>query len=101
MVVISKTILNEFSRAHPSAEKALVKWYELTKSSDWKNFSDLIKTFSTADVVANDRYVFNVKGNQYRIVALIIFKVRTVFVLFVGTHTEYDNIDVATINYKK
>ena len=50
---------------------------------------------------ANDRYVFDIKGNQYRLIALIIFKVRTVFILFIGTHQEYNKIDTKQVSFKK
>ena len=101
MVIISKTILNEFSKKHPDSETALNKWYEETKAADWKDFSALKKTFNTTDAVANNRYIFDIKGNQYRLVALIIFRIRTVFILFIGTHKEYDKIDVTNIQYVK
>ena len=101
MVIISKAILNEFSKKHPAASTAIIKWYNETKAADWSNFSDLKKTFNTSDVVANDRYIFDIKGNQYRLVALIIFRIRTVFILFIGTHKDYDKIDAAKINYTK
>jgi len=101
MVVISKAVIREFTETHPDAGAALMKWYDEIKAADWKNFSDLKKTFNTADAVGNDRYVFDIKGNQYRLIALIIFRRRTVFILFVGTHKEYDKIDASTIQYKK
>jgi mRNA interferase HigB len=101
MVVISKAVLKEFAGKYPDVEAALAKWYNETKAADWRNFSDLKKTFNSADAVANDRYIFDIKGNQYRLVALIIFTVRTVFILFVGTHKEYDKVDASEIQYKK
>ena len=101
MVIISKTILNEFSKKHPDSETALLKWYNETKAADWNNFNDLKKTFNTTDAVANDRYIFDIKGNQYRLITLIIFRIRTVFILFIGTHKEYDKKDAAKINYTK
>ncbi|MGN6435307.1 MAG: type II toxin-antitoxin system HigB family toxin [Agriterribacter sp.] len=81
MVIISKSILLTFIANHPDSETALEKWYSETKKASWKNFSELKKTFNTTDSVGNDRYVFDIKGNQYRLIALIIFKVRTVFIL--------------------
>ncbi len=90
MVILSKSILKQFSEKHPEAEIALLKWYDDTKAADWKNFPEVKKTFNTVDAVGNDRYVFDIKGNHYRLVALTIFKVRTVFILFVGTHKEYE-----------
>jgi len=101
MVVISKASLKEFSKEHPDAEASLTKWYNETKAADWSNFSDVKKVFNTVDAVANDRYIFNIKGNQYRLIALIIFRTRTVFILFIGTHKEYDKINAAKIHYKK
>ena len=101
MVVISRGILNEFSVICPDSESALIKWYQETKAADWKNFNDVKKTFNTADYVGKDRYVFDIKGNQYRLVALIIFKTRTLFILFVGTHKAYDGIDASKITFKK
>jgi mRNA interferase HigB len=101
MVIISKTVMQAFANKHPDVENALEKWYNDTKGANWKNFSEVKKTFNTADSVGNDRYVFDIKGNQYRLVALIIFKVRTVFILFIGTHKEYDNIKADKITFKK
>ena len=59
------------------------------------------RTFNSVDTVGNDRYVFDIKGNQYRLIALIIFKVRTVFILFIGTHQEYNKIDTKQVSFKK
>jgi mRNA interferase HigB len=101
MVIISKAIINAFSEKHPTASDSLTKWYNQTKAADWRSFSELKRTFNTADAVANDRYVFDIKGNHYRRVALIIFGIRTVFILFIGTHKEYDKIDASKIHYKK
>ena len=101
MVVISKAVLKEFAEKYPDAEAALTKWYNETHAADWRNFSEVKKTFNTADAVRNDRYVFDIKGNQYRLIALIIFKGRTVFILFVGTHKEYDKIDASKVQFKK
>lgn len=100
MVIISKAILKEFSQEYPDAEIALMNWYNETKIANWRNFSDIKKTFNSVDSVGNDRYVFDIKGNHYRLIALIIFKIRTVFILYVGTHKEYDNVDAAKIKYK-
>lgn len=101
MVVISKAVLKEFGEKYPDVEVALMKWYSETQAADWRNFSDLKKTFNAADAVANDRYIFDIKGNQYRLIALVIFKVRTVFILFIGTHKEYDKIEASKVQFKK
>ena len=57
MVIISKAVLKEYADKHPDAGPALIKWYNETKAADWRNFSELKKTFNTADAVANDRYI--------------------------------------------
>lgn len=100
MVIISKTILREFSEKHSWAESAIEKWYDETIAADWKDFAELKQTFNSTDSVGDDRYVFNIKGNRLRLVALIFFKVRTVFILFIGTHSDYDKIKASEITYK-
>ncbi len=101
MVIISKSIIRDFAEKHKDIEPSLYNWYELTASADWKNFNEVRNTFNSVDAVGNDRYVFNIKGNNYRLIALIIFKARTVFILFVGTHAEYDKIDAAKVVFRK
>jgi mRNA interferase HigB len=100
MIIIAKSALKAFMRTCPDSENVLDKWYEITKQNDWKNFNEIKKSFNSVDSVGNDRYVFNIKGNHYRLIALILFKVRTVFILFIGTHKEYDLIDASTITFK-
>ena len=97
MVIISKTILVEFGIQHADAIEPLNRWYEETKKADWKNFSEIRSTFNSVDAVGNDRYVFNIKGNDYWLVAMIFFDVRTVFIRFLGTHSEYDKIDCSIV----
>ena len=101
MVIISKAVIRDFYRLHADSETPLNDWYELAKNADWKNFNEMRNTFNSVDAVGNDRYVFNIKGNSYRLVALIIFKVRTVFILFIGTHAAYDKINAGTVAFKK
>jgi len=101
MVIISKATIRNFVEKHNDAETPLDNWYELTANADWKSFNEMKNSFNSADAVGNDRYVFNIKGNDYRLIALIIFKVRTVFILFIGTHRDYDKVDAKTILFKK
>lgn len=100
MVIISKTSIKQFKLKHPDAADAIENWYQLTKKADWSKFSEVKQTFNSVDAVGNDRYVFNIKGNQYRLIALIIFRKRTVFILFIGTHAEYDKVNASTIIFK-
>ena len=85
----------------PGDREAFENWYGKVKAAGWKSFSDIKQTFNSVDSIGNDRYVFNIKGNQYRLIALIIFKIRTVFILFIGAHAEYDLIDAKMVTYKK
>jgi mRNA interferase HigB len=89
--------IKEFSIRHADAENPLGTWFHITKSSVWDNFNDVKNTFSTVDYVGNNRYVFNLKGNKYRLVAIIIFASKKVYIRFIGTHNEYNNIDCKTI----
>lgn len=97
MVIISKTILVEFGGKHADSIDALNRWYEDCKRANWNSFKEMKKSFSTVDYVGNDRYVFNIKGNKYRIVAMIFLDIRTIFIRFIGTHAEYDKIDCVKI----
>ena len=97
MVIISKAVLVDFGIKHADAIEPLNRWYETTKKADWKNFPEMKKTFNTVSTVGNDRYVFNIKGNDYRLVTMIFFDIRTIYIRFIGTHSEYDNIDCATV----
>jgi mRNA interferase HigB len=101
MVIISKKILNEFVERHPDAKNAVENWYDNTKAADWKSYNLVTKTFNSADSVGNDRFVFDIMGNHYRLIALIIFKVRTVFILFIDTHAAYDKVDASKVVFKK
>ena len=97
MVIISKAILNEFGLRHIDSVPALNEWYAVVKAADWGNLVELRQTFNSVDFVDNDRLVFNVRGNRYRVVVMIFFNVRTIYVRFVGTHAEYDKIDCSTV----
>lgn len=98
MVIITKTMLNEFGLQHTGAAAVLNEWYATTKAANWKSLADVKQTFNSVDYVGNDHFVFNIKGNHYRLVAMIFFDKRTLFVRFVGTHAQYDKIpDCSTI----
>lgn len=78
MVVISKAILTRFAEHHADAVDPLNEWWVKTKNSDWHSLQDIRKSFGSVDYVGNDRYVFNVKGNKYRLVVMIFFNIRTI-----------------------
>jgi mRNA interferase HigB len=101
MVIISKSILNKFGEGHPESKDAIINWYLKVKNCNWSNFHELKISFNSIYAVGNNRYVFNIKGNQYRLIALILFETRTLFILFIGTHENYNKIKASKIEYKK
>ena len=92
MRIISKSTLVAFYTRVPQSKTALEEWYETTKKAEWSCFADIKKTFNSVDAVGNQRYVFNIKSNDYRLIVLIQFTPKTVYIRFVGTHKEYDAI---------
>ncbi|MBX3164672.1 MAG: type II toxin-antitoxin system HigB family toxin [Bacteroidetes bacterium] len=92
MVIITKTKLNEFGAKHPTSAEALNNWYSIVSAAKWKNIAQVRNDFSFVDYVGNDRFVFNIKGNEFRLIVMIHFDIRTVYIRFVGTHAEYDKI---------
>lgn len=98
MVVISYRTIRDFSQRYPDAKESLDRWYNLTTDADWNSHADLKSTFPSADFVGNERYVFNVSGNNFRLIALVNFRIRTVYIKFVGTHKEYDGVAASKVN---
>jgi mRNA interferase HigB len=97
MVVISRRIILGFVRDYPKAQNPLFRWFMITRRADWSNFSDLKGDFGDADSVGNGLYVFDIGGNKYRLIARIIFRTRTVFIRFVGTHASYDKVKLSEL----
>lgn len=97
MRVVTPKRLSEFSLKHADSKIPLLYWYEVIKNAKWKNLADIKKDFNSVDCVGNNRYVFNIKGNDYRIVVIIIFISQKVYIRFVGTHSEYDKITTKQI----
>lgn len=92
MRIISKGTLVEYYERNPQAREPLLEWYEKTKNADWHNFADIKATFNTVSSVGNQHYVFNIKGNEYRLVVVVLFTPQRIYIRFVGTHAEYDKI---------
>ena len=101
MRVIAKSTLKKFWLKHTDAEVPLQSWHKLVSEADWKTPAELKADIKSASVVGNNRIVFNIKGNDYRLVTYIDFKFQIVFVLWLGTHKQYDKVDVKTITYDK
>ncbi len=92
MRIVTYKRIREFTERHSDSKIALNDWYFKTSKALWNKFSDIKKTFNSVDYIGNERFVFNIKGNQYRLVAIIIFASKKVYIRFIGTHTEYDKI---------
>lgn len=97
MRIFTEQAIKEYAERHPESKVALQDWVQKVKKSEWSYFADVKKTFNSVDNVGNQRYVFNVKGNDFRLVAVIKFTIRFVYVRFIGTHKEYDRIDCRNI----
>ena len=97
MRVISRKILRRFWEKYPDARQPLQAWYADIKHAIWKKPSDIKAIYRTASFIANNRVVFNIRGNKYRIIVLIEYRFSIVFIRFVGTHQEYDQINAETI----
>ena len=92
MHIISFKKLKDFFTKDPNAKVALEDWHKKAKKAQWENYADVNKTFNSVDNVGNDHYVFNVKGNHYRIVAIIRYHIKTIYLRWVGNHKEYHKI---------
>ena len=97
MRIIARSKIIEYYTSHPDAKTALEEWYQKVKKAEWTCFADIKKMFNTADSVGNQHYVFNVKGNNYRLIVVIKFTIKTVLIRFIGTHAEYDTIHAKNV----
>jgi mRNA interferase HigB len=94
VVVISYKKIREYTDQHKDIEDQLNNWYTLAEESDWANFNEMRQLFNSVDSVGNGLYVFNIKGNNYRLIVRIIFRVRTIYIKFIGTHQEYEKVNL-------
>ena len=97
MRIIAKRTLREFWEGHPDAEEPLLAWYREVEQADWDTPAKVKEKYRNASIVGNNRVVFNIKGNDYRLVVRINYPYRVVYIRFVGTHAEYDRIDVEEV----
>jgi mRNA interferase HigB len=96
MRIITHKAIVQYSGLHPDVKLALDEWYDKTEKSRWNCFADIKQTFNSVDSIGNKRYVFNIKGNAYRVITLILFMPKIVYIRFIGTHSEYDMIKDCT-----
>ena len=97
MRIIAKRTLREFWERHANAEQPLLAWYREVLKEDWDMPAKVKVKYRSPSIVGGDRVVFNIKGNDYRLVVRISYPARIVYVRFIGTHAEYDAIDVEEV----
>jgi mRNA interferase HigB len=95
--VIAKKVLREFWTKHSDCEQQLKSWYQEAEKSEWKNTHEIKKEYPTASILGDNRVIFNIKGNNYRLIVKINFHYQMMWIRFVGTHKEYDRIDANKI----
>jgi len=100
MRIIAKSTLREFWEKHKDCETAINEWYSTVLKENWNSANELKDKFGNASVINSNRIVFNIKGNSYRLVVEINYLFKIVFIIWFGTHSEYDKIDVKTIKYE-
>jgi len=97
MRIIARKTLRDFWKKHPDAEAALKAWFRDMEQANWAKPADILRVYATASIINNQRVVFNIRGNHYRVVVVINYAYRIMYIRFVGTHKEYDLIDATTI----
>ena len=97
MRIIALRVLRDFWNRHPDAEIPLRSWYAAASRAEWRRPADVKAAYRSASFIANNRIVFNIKGNDYRIIVAVHYNRGMMFIRFVGTHREYDRIDAGTI----
>jgi mRNA interferase HigB len=97
MRIIARRKLVEFWTSHPRSEQQLKAWYAEAESASWASPADVKAMYGNASILKDGRVVFNICGNEYRLVVWINYDFFTIYIRFVGTHSEYDDIDAQTI----
>jgi len=97
MRIRNKELLDKYAIKHASVKNALQRWIDFVQEVEWDSHYELKLDFPSADYVGNSRYVFNIHGNNYRLVVIVLFLEGYLNIRFVGTHAEYDKIDCKTV----
>ena len=97
MHIVSIQTLRLFWQEHPDAERPLRAWYILAERAVWRSPADIKAALGNASFIGTNRVIFNIKGNDYRLIVVVEYQKGRIFIRFIGTHTEYDRIDPATI----
>jgi mRNA interferase HigB len=97
MRIIAVSTLKDFWVHHPDAEQPLRAWYDEAKHASWVTPQDIKARYASASFVGSNRVVFNIKGNTYRLVVAVAYRFQILYIKFIGTHAEYDQIDAGTV----
>jgi mRNA interferase HigB len=97
MKVIAIGALRSFWERHPAAEQPLKAWHDEARHASWRTPRDIRLRYASASFVGRNRVVFNIKGNDYRLVVAVAYRFQAVYIKFIGSHAEYDRIDAATV----
>lgn len=95
--IIAKSTLREFWKKHPDSEQYLKTWFDIAMNAEWENPNDVKQSYANASILKNNRIVFNIKGNSYRLIVKFNFSFQMAYIRFVGTHAEYDKIDADNV----
>ena len=101
MRIISKSTLVKYWFANPTAKHTLQTWFEDASRATWSTPQDIKQRYASVSFVASNRVVFNIKGNDYRLVVAVMYSSGVAYVKFIGTHAQYDAIDAATVTTSK
>jgi mRNA interferase HigB len=97
MRVVSLQTLKVYWEANPETKQQLLAWYDEVLAAQWSQPTDIKERFGSASILKNRRVVFHIKGNHYRLIVAVAYKLGVVYVKFIGTHKEYDLIDAETV----
>jgi mRNA interferase HigB len=97
MRVIAKKHLIQFWMVHKNSEQALSAWYNEAISANWQSPQDIKNQYRNASFIGNNRVVFNIKGNDYRLIVAVAYRIGVLYIKFIGTHAAYDSIDAKTV----
>ena len=97
MRIIARRTLRHFWERHPDSEQPLRAWFAEAQAADWRNSQAIKRRYRHASFVADNRVIFNIGGNKYRLITHVNYDFRIVYIKFIGTHAEYDRIDPETI----
>lgn len=97
MRIVAIRTLKDFWKGHPDAEQPLKAWYDEARAAAWTSPQDIKDRYASASFVGGNRVVFNIKGNDYRLIVAVAYRFQAVYIKFIGTHAEYDKVDAATV----